>query len=1073
MLVDNLFSGIVDFTDGSLSGLVGITGSATLGSTTITGVDSTIIPGLTSGLPVRALPEGILDPGTVIISLGPDSIDFSNPVGYDGSANFYIGLTSGNYLLNNALFVDVNNIYNVNDIPDYEIGASGGLGISPFAVYTQGRYNDQKNLKAIYEKYIITKVLSRNPVTNRFSAIVTWGFSDPAPSSVNTGQTVLPIVQLSPLNLLPPIIDYRAFSYKNLPEGQPFNQEILQVLDFGGSGGQGVGAVYSQSQQIVGGTTGIPFANSFNFIDGPEDQLEYIDAYIDPLAPPGVGNVIVSVKTPGLQKSTIGILYTLTVSENVGTAGVSVFRTLSGESDKFVPSLVRVNYSYQDLTAVEGTDYTFNNGYFDFTPSSPGQFSFTFTVANDIVINPDGKYFNINYDIDPTSTGSAIFAWNGGGPGQTGATGTTYVHITDDDTPSSSSFKFGTSSTSQYEPKNGNNGSEGTSYTIPVSWNPSTSGTVGPTGGNVTISLTGGSAIRGTDYVIYRNGSIDSVNSSWVLYFESSSPTLPISIVPLRNTSRFDTNTNVTFSLSSPNAYGQPSVVFPSSVGNPSTFTFNILEADISTVSTFQFTQSSAYPSVPEGQTGSIAISRTLSTFLPGFPQSNNNVNYWQSTNPTIDLSISDLSTAVKGTDYSPIWEVSDTLVGPAVQSLNYSGATTTRTVNFGTVPSTLSSISGVSQTKYIRIGTLNDGIIGSPARSLKTSIGNATSIVNSVNRGETGSPNTASFNITDPSSWAVSTISISPSSQSVTQPAPGQPNAQVTFTVTRSKGPGDGVPDPINLNYVIESVDPNGAIEGVNYSLNGQPNNGTISFGATDDSFTFTANILPDAGNPGAAIQEGNKKFRMKLISPFVYSSPPVPNLAVAGNLNAEVTIQDTFNVPTYNRTFFYFHGGAGPGYPSSPDLTTATSYSLPSGTTSSLSDVITAMIAGTTTTGFFTQVQSFTLGNNLTLAQAGAAGFTWTYLTAPVVNVAPGVTQQPNQYYYLAVPTNAGTTFEGLYYPEDLTTSVIANMHLQINGNKHQAASKKPFTYNNQGYILYRLGLNASTQSWVVGFA
>jgi hypothetical protein len=280
-------------------------------------------------------------------------------------------------------------------------------------------------------------------------------------------------------------------------------------------------------------------------------------------------------------------------------------------------------------------------------------------------------------------------------------------------------------------------------------------------------------------------------------------------------------------------------------------------------------------------------------------------------------------------------------------------------------------------------------------------------------------------------------------------------------------------VPDPITLNYVIEGVAPNAAVEGVNYSLNGQPNNGTISFGATDTSFTFTVNILPDTGQPGAALQEGNKKFRMRLISPFVYTSPPVANLAIAGNLNAEVTIQDTFNIPDYNRVFYYFHGGAGPGYPSSPDLTISTTYSLPSGTTSSLSDVMSAMIAGTPATGFFTQVQNFTLGQNKTLAQAGAEGFSWTYLPAPVFTVAPNTTQQPNQFYYLAVPTNAGTTFQGLYYPEDLTTSVIADMHLQINGNKHQAASKKPFTYNNQGYILYRLGLYAGTQSWTVGFA
>jgi len=262
MLIDNLFSGVVDFTDGSLSSSVGITGSATYGSSVISGVDSTIIPGLTSGLPVKALPEGIINPSTTIVSLGYDTIVFSDPVGYTGSANFYIGLSSGNYLLNNALFVDVNNIYNVGDIPDYQIGASGGLGISPFAIYTQGRYNGQKNLKAIYEKYIITKVLSRNTVTNRFSAIVTWGFAGSAPSSVNSGQTVIPITQLSPINLLPPIIDYRAFNYRNLPGGQPFNQEILNVLDFGGSGGGTgdtgpTGAAGSTGSQGITGSQGV------------------------------------------------------------------------------------------------------------------------------------------------------------------------------------------------------------------------------------------------------------------------------------------------------------------------------------------------------------------------------------------------------------------------------------------------------------------------------------------------------------------------------------------------------------------------------------------------------------------------------------------------------------------------------------------------------------------------------------------------------------------------------------------------------------------------------------------------
>jgi hypothetical protein len=187
------------------------------------------------------------------------------------------------------------------------------------------------------------------------------------------------------------------------------------------------------------------------------------------------------------------------------------------------------------------------------------------------------------------------------------------------------------------------------------------------------------------------------------------------------------------------------------------------------------------------------------------------------------------------------------------------------------------------------------------------------------------------------------------------------------------------------------------------------------------------------------------------------------VPGISVA---NPQVS-------SSYNRVFYYFHGGAGPGYPGVVNLTSpAATYNLPTGVTSSLSELMNAMITGTPETGFFTQVQSFTLGQNKTLAQAGAEGFTWTYLTAPIFSTGPNTTTQPNQYYYLAVPTNEGTTNQGLYYPEDLTTSVIADMHLQINGNKHQASEKKAFTYNNQGYMLYRLGLVASTLSWTVGF-
>ena len=183
-------------------------------------------------------------------------------------------------------------------------------------------------------------------------------------------------------------------------------------------------------------------------------------------------------------------------------------------------------------------------------------------------------------------------------------------------------------------------------------------------------------------------------------------------------------------------------------------------------------------------------------------------------------------------------------------------------------------------------------------------------------------------------------------------------------------------------------------------------------------------------------------------------------------------VSILNSF-VTNYNRTFYYFHGGAGPGYPSSSDLTATGSYSLPSGTTSSLTEVMTAMIDGTSSEGFFTQILSFELQNNMTLSQAGEMGFSWEYLPAPTFTISPGNTVQPNQYYYLAVPTNTESGWDNLYYPEDLTTSVLSDMRLQINGNKHQAASKKAFSYDGKGYMLYRLGISPSTQAWSVGFA
>jgi len=1041
MLIDNLFSGIVDFTDGSLSGLVGITGSATLGSTTITGVDSTIIPGLTSGLPVRALPEGIIDPGTVIVSLGPDSIDLSNPVGYDGSANFYIGLTSGNYLLNNALFVDVNNIYNVNDIPDYEIGASGGLGISPFAIYTQGRYNDQKNLKAIYEKYIITKVLSRNPVTNRFSAIVTWGFSDSPPASVNTGQTVLPIVQLSPLNLLPPIIDYRAFSYKNLPEGQPFNQEILQVLDFGGSGGQGVGAVYNQFLQIVGGTTGIPFANSFNFIDGPEDQATQVNAYIDPESPPGVGNVIVAVKAPGRQSSTIGIQATRTISETVNYVTMTITRALSGEADKLVPSLVKINYSYQDGSAINGSDYSGTNGSVSFVPTSTGALSFTFQVYDNI-IQEGPRFFNIDYSVDSSSTGKAIFSYNNGA---TGATGTTLVTITDNDTPSSYNFNFSPGSSSQYEPKDGNAGALGGSYPVPARFNLSSSGTIQADLGTATLNLLGtGTAVRGTDYVLYYNNALDSSNTSWNLTFNGNQPDIPVVIVPIRNPNRFDTNTTINFNLTSPGATSnsQPSVIFPASIGTPGTYTFTILEADISTISTFKFSNAT-YANVPEGATGQMQIQRIISNYN-GYPPGNEaNVNYVQASNSTVSLNFDPTSSAQKGTDFSSTWYIYNSSSGGApVQTLSYASVNS-NTVNFA---------SG-EYNKWVRIGTVSDGI-PSQTRTVKSNLSNPSAIVNLINRGATGNPKDTTFNITDNSAWAISTFTVSASQTSVNQPVSS--NSQIILNINRSLNTNSGViPDPILVSYTIETTGgANGAIYGEHFSTS-LPAQAVVDFDASLNQYQIPVTIIADPQQ----IQEGNRSFKITITQPS-YTNPANPtNLAVLGNPSTlTVTIIDAYQPPPYNRTFYYFHGGGGTNMPNQNNMVDPTaSYKLATGppqyyyNTTDLSETMTALINQTSPAYKF-QIDSFTLDYGQAIPGSNKQWTYDTYLSADS--------------FYIAVPKNPPPLSQ--YYSQDLASSTtpyyLANA---ANNFANFATGGKEFTYNGNVYKLYKLAENPTTAS------
>lgn len=237
MIGTSLFNGVVDFTRGNVSNFIGATGASVNGSASITLTDANISPGLSVGMPVSTNPYGIVPDGTTVLSISGANIGLSNPVSATGNSVFYFGLTAGSYYLSNAKLIDINQLVTVNDIPDYEIGLSGGLGIKPFAVYAQALQTNNRVLKAIYLKYIVTKVLSRDATSSTFSAIISWGSSGTESESgtkFNTAIRVLPLVELSPAGLLPPIIDYRSYDYSRLPEGQPFNAEIINAI--GGTG---------------------------------------------------------------------------------------------------------------------------------------------------------------------------------------------------------------------------------------------------------------------------------------------------------------------------------------------------------------------------------------------------------------------------------------------------------------------------------------------------------------------------------------------------------------------------------------------------------------------------------------------------------------------------------------------------------------------------------------------------------------------------------------------------------------------------------------------------------------------
>ena len=72
MVEGSLFYGVADFTKGSISQKLGLTGTFASGSSTITGVNEIYLTGLTSGLTIRSSVENAIPANTTIVSITGD-----------------------------------------------------------------------------------------------------------------------------------------------------------------------------------------------------------------------------------------------------------------------------------------------------------------------------------------------------------------------------------------------------------------------------------------------------------------------------------------------------------------------------------------------------------------------------------------------------------------------------------------------------------------------------------------------------------------------------------------------------------------------------------------------------------------------------------------------------------------------------------------------------------------------------------------------------------------------------------------------------------------------------------------
>jgi len=299
-----------------------------------------------------------------------------------------------------------------------------------------------------------------------------------------------------------------------------------------------------------------------------------------------------------------------------------------------------------------------------------------------------------------------------------------------------------------------------------------------------------------------------------------------------------------------------------------------------------------------------------------------------------------------------------------------------------------------------------------------------------------------------------------------------------VTFTISKTQTSASNpvIPTETTVNYIIEPVSPNGAILGTHYTINGGfQSTGTLSFDQSTDSIQIPCTILADPNNPAQV--ETSKVFKLTLIG--TPTSTPGGIASIGSPNSRTVTITDSFDVPTWNKKFYYFHTSNGfpqtigsvpitqanatYSYPiNPPNKTLAPTSPLDIGTTTELSvamadwiDTVNACNAANvnpSVRGYIIPLGSFELASTIPIA---STNFTWTF---------PATTA--NGYYYLAVPNNSPS--QPAYYPEDLMTG-----YLSYSGSTTEAVEKKNFSYNGYNYVLYRMPANKITASLTYGFA